>query len=91
MATKKSAPTKAKVTIKVTSKKPLTLAAKKKLVKRVLAERNFLQYGGTSIDVDKKRTAKPVGLRISKGGRIYSERRANRSDKKQGGKSGTWL
>jgi hypothetical protein len=91
MAAKKSAPTKAKVTIKVTSKKPLTLAAKKKLVKRVLAERGFLQTGGTNIEVDRKRTALPVGVRISKKGNKYSETRANRSDRKQGGKRGTWL
>jgi hypothetical protein len=98
MATKKVTPKKkveekpkAKVTIKVTSKKPLTLAEKKKLVRKVLAGRSFLQSGGTNIEVDKNRTALPVGVRISKKGNRYTETRANRSDRKQGGKRGTWL
>jgi hypothetical protein len=94
MVTKKSAPKK-KAVSKPKAKKVLTavqLAKKVKAeVKKLMSTRSFLQTGKSNKDVDKKRTALPVGVRISKKGNRYTETRENRSDRKQGGKKGTWL
>ena len=63
---KKSAPK------KVVAKKIVKKSAPKKAVKR--------QTGTSNIALDKLRKAKPVGKRTSKGGNVYYEYRANRSD-----------
>jgi hypothetical protein len=65
-AVKKSAPK------KVVAKKIVKKSAPKKAVKR--------QTGTSNIALDKLRKAKPVGKRTSKGGNVYYEYRANRSD-----------
>lgn len=43
-------------------------------------DRRQIQKSGTNIDRDRMRRAKPPGRRVSKSGRVYYERRANRSD-----------
>ena len=63
---KKSAPK------KVVAKKIVKKSAPKKAVKR--------QTGTSNIALDKLRQAKPAGKRTSKGGNVYYEYRANRTD-----------
>lgn len=55
------------------------VAAKKKPATRKASIKK--QTGRTSIAIDKKIQAKPVGKRLSKSGKVYYEARANRSDK----------
>ncbi len=43
--------------------------------------RKYRQTGRSNTASDKKRTAKKPGKRVSKSGKTYTERRANRSDK----------
>lgn len=72
MATKKK---------KVAAKKVTKKAVRRSAPKRKKAAPK--QRGETTIIVDKKRQAKPVGKRKSESGRVYYETRANRSDKGQ--------
>ena len=74
-AVKKSAPKKAVKKFapkKVVAKKIVKKSAPKKAVKR--------QTGTSNIALDKLRQAKPAGKRTSKGGNVYYEYRANRTD-----------
>ena len=45
------------------------------------SKRSLRQTGKSDKKIDKKLTAKKPGKRKSKSGKIYSERRRNRSDK----------
>lgn len=68
--------------IKAEDKKP---AAKKPAAKKPAAKRSAVKKGlapvvGASKRRDAKRQALPPGRRVSKGGKVYYERRANRAD-----------
>ena len=69
--------------VKAEEKKP---AAKRRAVKKTLAP---VVKG--SVRRDKERQALPPGRRVSKGGKLYNERRANRADIKQGAAKGQML
>lgn len=69
--------------VKAEEKKP---AAKRRAVKKTLAP---VVKG--SVRRDRERQALPPGRRVSKGGKVYNERRANRADIKQGAAKGQML
>jgi hypothetical protein len=62
---------------KPTAKKP---AAKKPAAKRRAVKKGLAPVVGASKRRDAKRQALPPGRRVSKGGKVYYERRANRAD-----------
>lgn len=79
--------------IKAEDKKP---AAKKPAAKKPAAKRRAVKKGlapvvGASKRRDAKRQALPPGRRVSKGGKVYYERRANRADAAQGAAKGQML
>lgn len=79
--------------IKAEDKKP---AAKKPAAKKPAAKRSAVKKGlapvvGASKRRDAKRQALPPGRRVSKGGKVYYERRGNRADAKQGAAKGQML
>lgn len=79
--------------IKAEDKKP---AAKKPAAKKPAAKRRAVKKGlapvvGASKRRDAKRQALPPGRRVSKGGKVYYERRGNRADAKQGAAKGQML
>lgn len=79
--------------IKAEDKKP---AAKKPAAKKPAAKRRAVKKGlapvvGASKRRDAKRQALPPGRRVSKGGKVYYERRSNRADAKQGAAKGQML
>jgi hypothetical protein len=77
---KKSAPKKA-VTKKVIKKSAPKRVVAKKIVKKSAPKKAVKRQTGTSnIALDKLRQAKPAGKRTSKGGNVYYEYRANRTD-----------
>lgn len=63
--------------IKAEDKKP---AAKKPAAKRSAVKKGLAPVVGASKRRDAKRQALPPGRRVSKGGKIYYERRSNRAD-----------
>jgi hypothetical protein len=69
--------------VKAEEKKP---AAKRRAVKKTLAP---VVEG--SVRRDRERQALPPGRRVSKNGKVYNERRANRADIKQGAVKGQML
>jgi len=69
--------------VKAEEKKP---AAKRRAVKKTLTK-----VGKASVRRDRERQALPPGRRVSKGGKVYNERRANRADIKQGAAKGQML
>jgi len=66
--------------IKAEDKKP---AAKKPAAKRSAVKKGLAPVVGASKRRDAKRQALPPGRRVSKGGKVYYERRSNRADKGQ--------
>jgi hypothetical protein len=62
---------------KPTAKKP---AAKKPAAKRRAVKKGLAPVVGASKRRDAKRQALPPGRRVSKGGKVYYERRSNRAD-----------
>ena len=79
--------------IKAEDKKP---AAKKPAAKKPAAKRRAVKKGlapvvGASKRRDAKRQALPPGRRVSKGGKVYYERRGNRADAAQGAAKGQML
>ena len=56
-------------------------AAKKKTVKKAAKKKTIKQTGTSNKVYDKRFSAKPPGKRKSKSGNVYTEKRANRSDK----------
>ena len=73
---------------KPTAKKP---AAKKPAAKRRAVKKGLAPVVGASKRRDAKRQALPPGRRVSKGGKVYYERRGNRADAKQGAAKGQML
>ena len=73
---------------KPTAKKP---AAKKPAAKRRAVKKGLAPVVGASKRRDAKRQALPPGRRVSKGGKVYYERRANRADAAQGAAKGQML
>jgi len=69
--------------VKAEEKKP---AAKRRAVKKTLTK-----VGKASVRRDRERQALPPGRRVSKGGKVYNERRANRADIEQGATKGQML
>jgi len=69
--------------VKAEEKKP---TAKRRAVKKTLTK-----VGKASVRRDRERQALPPGRRVSKGGKVYNERRANRADIKQGAAKGQML
>jgi len=69
--------------VKAEEKKP---AAKKPAAKRRVVKKGLAPVVGAS-----KRQALPPGRRVSKGGKVYYERRANRADAGQGAAKGQML
>lgn len=63
--------------IKAEDKKP---AAKKPAAKRSAVKKGLAPVVGASKRRDAKRQALPPGRRVSKGGKVYYERRSNRAD-----------
>ena len=74
--------------IKAEDKKP---AAKKPAAKRRAVKKGLAPVVGASKRRDAKRQALPPGRRVSKTGKVYYERRANRADAKQGAAKGQML
>jgi hypothetical protein len=71
--------------IKAEDKKPVAKkpAAKKPAAKRSAVKKGLAPVVGASKRRDAKRQALPPGRRVSKGGKVYYERRSNRADKGQ--------
>jgi hypothetical protein len=71
--------------IKAEDKKPVAKkpAAKKPVAKRSAVKKGLAPVVGASKRRDAKRQALPPGRRVSKGGKVYYERRSNRADKGQ--------
>lgn len=74
--------------VKAEEKKP---AAKKPAAKRRVVKKGLAPVVGASKRRDSKRQALPPGRRVSKGGKVYYERRANRADAAQGAAKGQML
>lgn len=74
--------------VKAEEKKP---AAKKPAAKRRAVKKALAPVVGASKRRDKERQALPPGRRVSKKGKVYNERRANRADIKQGAAKGQML
>ena len=74
--------------VKAEEKKP---AAKKPAAKRRAVKKTLTKVDKASVRRDKERQALPPGRRVSKGGKVYNERRANRADIKQGAAKGQML
>jgi len=74
--------------VKAEEKKP---AAKKPAAKRRVVKKGLAPVVGASKRRDNKRQALPPGRRVSKGGKVYYERRANRADAGQGAAKGQML
>jgi len=74
--------------VKAEEKKP---AAKKPAAKRRVVKKGLAPVVGASKRRDSKRQALPPGRRVSKGGKVYYERRANRADAGQGAAKGQML
>jgi hypothetical protein len=68
--------------IKAEDKKPVAKkpAAKKPAAKRSAVKKGLAPVVGASKRRDAKRQALPPGRRVSKGGKVYYERRSNRAD-----------
>ena len=65
----------------VRAKAAKSKAAKKKTVAKIVKKKTIKQTGTSNKAYDKRFSAKPPGKRKSKSGNIYTENRANRSDK----------
>jgi hypothetical protein len=74
--------------VKAEEKKP---AAKKPAAKRRAVKKTLVKVDKASVRRDRERQALPPGRRVSKGGKVYNERRANRADIKQGAAKGQML
>jgi hypothetical protein len=74
--------------VKAEEKKP---AAKKPAAKRRAVKKTLTKVVEGSVRRDRERQALPPGRRVSKGGKVYNERRANRADIKQGAAKGQML
>lgn len=74
--------------VKAEEKKP---AAKKPAAKRRAVKKALAPVVGASKRRDQERQALPPGRRVSKKGKVYNERRANRADIKQGAAKGQML
>jgi hypothetical protein len=74
--------------IKAEDKKP---AAKKPAAKRSAVKKGLAPVVGASKRRDAERQALPPGRRVSKGGKVYYERRSNRADAKQNATKGQML
>jgi len=74
--------------VKAEEKKP---AAKKPAAKRRAVKKTLTKVVKASVRRDRERQALPPGRRVSKGGKVYNERRANRADIKQGAAKGQML
>ena len=66
---------------KAAKKKIVNKIVKKKTVKKAAKKKTIKQTGTSNKSYDKRFSAKPPGKRKSKSGIIYTEKRANRSDK----------
>jgi hypothetical protein len=66
---------------KAAKKKTVNKIVKKKTVKKAAKKKTIKQTGTSNKAYDKRFSAKPPGKRKSKSGNIYTEKRANRSDK----------
>jgi hypothetical protein len=66
---------------KLAKKKTVAKIVKKKTVKKAAKKKTIKQTGTSNKVYDKRFSAKPPGKRKSKSGNIYTEKRANHSDK----------